>query len=78
MKEFAKICGVAAARAFIHGLIALSLMLVVEFSISGHLDAFPLYLGASVLITLTFFGYQFICVRRRRIRQPGTSQTGSN
>lgn len=53
------------ARALFNGLIALILMLVVEFSISGNLEAYPLYVGASVLITLAFFVYQLLLMRRR-------------
>ena len=52
-------------RALLNGLIALTLMLVVEFSISGNLKAYPLYVGASVLITLAFFIYQVLTMRRR-------------
>jgi hypothetical protein len=75
MKKFAKICGVAVARALLNGLIALTLMLVVEFSISGNLEAYPLYAGASALITLAFFIYQLL-VARRRLGQP--SQAGNH
>lgn len=65
MKKFAKTCGLAVVRALLNGVIALALMLVVEFSISGDLEAYPLYVAASVLITLAFFIYQLIVDRRR-------------
>lgn len=72
MKKIAKICGAALAKALLNGLIALTLMLVVEFSISGNLEAYPLYVGASALITLAFFVYQLIITRRRLYDAPGT------
>lgn len=65
MKRLAKTCAIALLRALVNGVFALSLMLVVEFSISGNLEAYPFYLGASILITLAFFVYHLIVDRRR-------------
>lgn len=65
MRKFVKICGIAVARALLNGLTALALMLLVEFSISGNLEAYPLYVYASVLITVAFLVYQLAIARRR-------------
>lgn len=62
------------ARALLNGVIVLILMLMVEFSITGNLRAYLFYVGASVLITLTFFVYQLIIDRRRSVQ--ASSSTG--
>ena len=73
VRKFVKILAVATGRALVNGLMALTLMLVVEFSISGNLEAFRLYLGASSLITLAFLVYQLLLARRRHYHasEPG-------
>lgn len=58
------------AKALLNGMIALLLMLLVEFSVSGHLEAYPHYMAASILITSAFFIYNLSTSRRRPTRPP--------
>lgn len=74
MKQVVRIGGTALVKAVLNGIVALSLMLLVEFSISGNLKAYPLYVYASLLITATFFVYQLL--RARRLCQERPPQAG--
>lgn len=59
MKTTIKACRQAMITAFINGLLALALMLLVEFSISGTLREAQPYLWAGLLIAMVIFIAQF-------------------
>lgn len=59
MKQNLKACGQALVTATINALLALVLMLLIEFAISGSLQMAEAYLWAVVLIGLVIFFAQF-------------------
>lgn len=59
MKTTIKACRQAMITAFINGLLALALMLLAEFTISGTLRVAEPYLWAGLLIGLVIFFAQF-------------------
>lgn len=59
MRMTFKACQQAMLTALINGTLALALMLLVEFAISGTLQLTGLYLWAGMLIWLVIFSAQF-------------------
>lgn len=60
MKPNIKACGHAMVTAMINAVLAVALMLLVEFAISGTFQVAEPYLWAGVLIWLVIFGGQFL------------------
>lgn len=76
MKPNIKACGHAMVTAMINAVLAVVLMLLVEFAISGTFRIAEPYLWAGVLIWLVIFGGQFLRQRhlcRTDIHSNGTS-----
>lgn len=59
MKQNVKACGQALITATINALLALALMLLIEFAISGSFELAAAYLGAVSVIGLVIFCAQF-------------------
>lgn len=59
MKQNLKACGQALITATINALLALALMLLIEFAISGSFEVAGAYLWAVLLIGLVIFFAQF-------------------
>ncbi|MEX0606163.1 MAG: hypothetical protein WD623_14735 [Marinobacter sp.] len=59
MRMTFKACQQAMLTALINGTLALALMFLIEFAISGHLHLTGPYLWAGVLICLVIFSAQF-------------------
>lgn len=59
MKQNVKACGQALLTATINALLALALMLLIEFAISGSLELAAAYLWAVSVIGLVIFFAQF-------------------
>lgn len=69
MKQNVKACGQALLTATINALLALALMLLIEFAISGSLELAAAYLWAVSVIGLVIFFAQF-WRQRHLCRQP--------
>lgn len=74
MKQNFKACGQALLTATVNALLALALMLLIEFAISGSLQLAAAYLWAVAVIGLVIFSAQFwrqrhLC-RQSRCYQP--------
>ncbi len=78
MKLNLKACGHAMITALINAVLAVALMLMVEFAISGTFQVAEPYLWAGVLIWLVIFGGQFLRQRHlcRCSEQSGNIQKG--
>lgn len=59
MRTTLKACRVAMLTAFVNGTLALALMLLVEFAISGSFHLAQPYLWAGLLIWMVIFSAQF-------------------
>ncbi len=59
MKPNLKACGQAMATAMVNAVLAVALMLLVEFAVSGTFQVTKPYLWAGVLIGLVIFAAQF-------------------
>lgn len=59
MKPNLKACGQAMVTAMVNAALAVALMLLVEFAISGSFHVPATYLWAGLLIWLVIFGAQF-------------------
>lgn len=78
MRQDLKACGQAMATAAANAALALALMLLVEFAISGSLQLAEPYLWAGLLIGLVIFCGQFWRKRHLcRCEQPGQESTDS-
>jgi len=60
MRPNIKACGHAMMTAVVNALLAVALMLLVEFAISGTFQIAEPYLWAGVLIGIVIFGGQFL------------------
>lgn len=74
MKPNLKACGQAMVTALVNAVLALALMLLVEFAISGRFQIPEPYLWAGLLIWLVIFAGQFW--RQRHLCQ--SSETAGN
>ena len=68
MKPNLKACGLAMATALVNAVLAVALMLLVEFAISGSFQVPEPYLWAGLLIWLVIFAGQFW--RKRHLCKP--------
>lgn len=71
MKPNIKACGQAMVTAMVNAALALALMLLVEFAISGSFQVPVTYLWAGLLIWLVIFAAQFW--RQRHLCRSGDS-----
>lgn len=74
MRTTFKACRLAMLTAFMNGTLALALMLLVEFAISGSFQIAEPYLWAGLLIWLVIFSAQFY----RQLRLCRCSETREN
>ena len=76
MKPIFKACGHAMITAVVNAFLAVALMLMVEFAISGTFQVAEPYLWAGVLIGIVIFGGQFLRQRHlcRNTHKPETTQ----
>lgn len=74
MKPNMKACGQAMVTAMVNAVLALALMLLVEFAISGTFQMAEPYLWAGLLIWLVIFIAQFW--RQRHLCRCGTERNG--
>lgn len=74
MKPNMKACGQAMVTAMVNAVLALALMLLVEFAISGTFQMAGPYLWAGLLIWLVIFIAQFW--RQRHLCRCGAEQSG--
>ena len=59
MRQNLKACGQAMVTALVNAVLAVALMLLVEFAISGNFDVPTTYLWAGLLIWIVIFAGQF-------------------
>ncbi len=71
MKPNLKACGQAMVTAMVNALLAVALMLLVEFTISGNFQVPEPYLWAGILIWLVIFAGQYW--RQRHLCKSGES-----
>ncbi|NWO07994.1 MAG: hypothetical protein HLX50_20510 [Alteromonadaceae bacterium] len=78
MKPIFKACGHAMITAVVNAFLAVALMLMVEFAISGTFQVAEPYLWAGFLIWIVIFGGQFLRQRHlcRCAEQNGDTQKG--
>ncbi|PPK53041.1 hypothetical protein [Marinobacter persicus] len=76
MKSSIKACGHAMVTAVVNAFLAVALMLLVEFAISGTFQVAEPYLWAGFLIGVIIFGGQFLRQRHlcRDNHQPDSTQ----
>jgi hypothetical protein len=74
MKQNLKACGQALVTAIINALLALTLMLLIEFAISGSFQVAEAYVWAVALIGLVIFFAQF-WRQRHLCRDAGREQS---
>ena len=78
MKPVFKHCRPALCSACLNGLLALIMMLLVEFSISGNLQAYQPYVLAAAVITLLVFLLQWLRLARRERQRTGVRNPGQS
>lgn len=78
MRPNLKACGHAMVTAVVNAFLAVALMLLVEFAISGTFQVAEPYLWAGVLIWIVIFGGQFLRQRHlcKSSEDSGSTQKG--